>query len=261
MHYTVPDIRLRCFDPVSFRNGILRNTLFTVHDIVQIPSVYDIETYTLVTNELENANDTGNLIVPWHKANHLVANDRHRGGQWKEECPTIRKIIDEIATGFNITPNATRVNIYRSGESGHWGQSDSKPFHHDRSATTPGLAQNITVGVSLGSEREIAFKHTKRKRSTDDKWHNIRSGTVISTVCSSGSIYAFARDVNCEFQHGVLPAHGQFGTSNDYDRISIIVWGTSYTMDVTDSRVSKRNIPSHNELGVARRNQRFDSTN
>jgi hypothetical protein len=264
MHYQVPDIRLRCFDSNDFKHGNIAKTRFTVHDVVHIPSVYNIETYMSLLNELEtaNINSKGKLLNPWHKANHLIANDKHRGGAWKNECPTFQAIIDDISQGFNITANATRVNIYRSGENGRWGHSETKPWHHDRSAKTPGLSQNITVGVSLGCDRELAFKHAKKKKSPDDKWYNIRSGAVVSTVCNSGSIYAFSRDVNCEFQHAVLPVHGQFGANNDFDRVSIIVWGTSYTMDVADSRVSKSNIPSSRELGVSDRGYRkFDSTN
>jgi hypothetical protein len=260
MHYTVPDLRLRCFDQKSFRDGILRDTQFTVHDIIQIPAVYDMETYKSVVAELTvvNDNSNGKLIIPWHKKNHLVVNDKYRNGQWKDECPAINKIIDDIASGFNITVNNTRVNIYRSGESGRWGHSDIKPFHHDDNIT-----QNMTFGVSLGCEREIAFKQTKRKKCPDSKWRNIPSGTIISTVASPGSIYAFARDVNCEFQHGILPVHGSFGNSlPSFDRISIVVWGTSYTMDTRDSRVSHNNIPSSIELGETRiGNKRFTSTN
>jgi hypothetical protein len=263
MHYTVPDLRLRCFCPEDFKNGKLANTQFTGNDVIQIPSVYCIETYGTLLEELETANEASNnkLLIPWHKANHLIANDKHRAGAWKEECPTFKAIIDDIATGFRVTPNATRVNIYRSGEAGRWGNSESKPMHHDRSAKVGGLSQNITIGVSLGASRELAFKHTKRKKSPDDKWYNIKSGAIISTVCDSGSIYAFSRDVNVEFQHGVLPSHGQFGSNEDIDRISIIVWGTRYDMDVSDSRVTTNNIPTARELGVKESKRRYKSTN
>lgn len=263
MHYIVPDLRIRCYDSKSFNNGDLSRIKMTVHDVIQIPSVYNIESYMSLVTELENANNdrNGKLLVPWHKSNHLVANDKHRGDNWKSCCPTLESIIDDIVIGFNITVNYTRVNIYRSGESGRWGESESKPFHHDRSASTAGLSQNITIGVSLGCEREIAFKHAKRKRDPDDRWHEIRSGTVVSSVCSPGSIYAFARDVNCEFQHGILPPHDQFGSNNDLDRVSIIIWGTSYNMDTNDSRVSKQDMPSSRELGINDRNKKFQSTN
>lgn len=261
MHYPTPDIRFRCFDSSEFRNGDLAKTKFTVHDVVHIPCVYNMETYMSLADELESINERsrGKLLIPWHKANHLIANDKYKGGSWKNECPTFQKIIDDITNGFNIAANATRVNIYRSGENGRWGQSESKPFHHDRAAKTPGLSQNITVGVSLGRDREVAFRHTKKKKSPDDPWYHIRSGALISTTCRSGSIYAFARDVNCEFQHGVLPSRHE--DHDDLDRISIIVWGTHYTLDKKDSRVSHRNIPTARELGIRERNKKYDSTN
>lgn len=262
MHYPVPDIRLRCFDVSKFKDGTIANTIFTSNDIVHIPSVYNFETYGTLLEELESAHEASNgkLLIPWHKANHLIANDKYKGGSWKDDCPIFKNIVDDIATGFNIIPNATRVNIYRSGDGGRWGHSETKPFHHDRAAKVAGLSQNITVGVSFGASREVAFRHAKRKNSPDDKWYNIKSGAVISTVCDHGSIYAFTRDVNCEFQHGILPSHGQFGCDTDIDRVSIIVWGTRCDMDVSDSRVSKRNIPSARELGI-RHSKNFQSTN
>lgn len=262
MHYLIPDIRLRCFDPTSFKCGRVASTVFTPNDVVYIPSVYDFGTYSSIIGELESVNNSSNgkFLIQWHKSNHLIANDKYRGGQWKNECPTFQSIVNDIANGFNITPNATRVNIYRSGETGRWGQSESKPWHHDRSAKVSGLSQNITVGVSLGASRELGFKHAKRKSSPDDKWFNIKHGAVVSTVCDSGGIYAFTRDVNCEFQHSVLPSYRQFGSEKDIDRVSIIVWGTSSEMDFRDSRVSKNNIPSSMELGTRRYYKRFDST-
>ena len=43
--------------------------------------------------------------------------------------------------------------------------SDWKPFHHDSAAFNPQRArnQNITVGVSFGSMRELAFIHATEK--------------------------------------------------------------------------------------------------
>ena len=67
-------------------------------------------------------------------------------------------IQNKIATYFNINNKSvgTRLNWYRDS-------SDWKPFHHDSAAFNPMRArnQNITVGVSFGSTRELAFLHAE----------------------------------------------------------------------------------------------------
>lgn len=39
----------------------------------------------------------------------------------------------------------------------------------------------------------------------------------------NGSCYAFGRDVNCEWKHGVLPLRA--GEARPLGRVSIIAWG------------------------------------
>ena len=50
---------------------------------------------------------------------------------------------------------------------------------------------NLTVAVSFGLEREVAFEHAEDR-------------TVISCPQPNGSAYVFARDVNIIWQHGIL---------------------------------------------------------
>ena len=61
-------------------------------------------------------------------------------------------VIDRLCEYFNIKKQSigTRFNWYRDS-------SDWKPFHHDSAAFNPQRArnQNITVGVSFGSMREL----------------------------------------------------------------------------------------------------------
>jgi len=54
--------------------------------------------------------------------------------------------------GVQRKSRGTRFNWYRDSK-------DWKPFHHDSAAFNPQRAQNqnCTVGVSFGSERELAF--------------------------------------------------------------------------------------------------------
>ena len=100
---------------------------------------------------------------------------------------------------------ATRVNWYKNTK-------DWKPFHHDAAAVKKDKAktQNFTVGISFGYEREICFEHAKNRNR-------------VSFSMSNGSVYAFTRDINIEWRHGILPVpEEEFcneGTS------SIIAWG------------------------------------
>jgi hypothetical protein len=172
---------------------------------------------------------------------------------WKRESPTFLRIVDDIEKAFNITANATRINIYGGASGGH--SADYKPFHYDMAATTPGLSRNITVTVSFGAERELAFKHTKKKLFPESKWPNIHKGTTVGVMCGTGSVYSFGRDVNCEIQHSLLEG------VEEEDRISVVVWGTG-NFDTRTSRVSKRATPTADELGIRLHNRvEYSSTN
>ena len=99
----------------------------------------------------------------------------------------------------------TRFNWYTSS-------SDWKPFHHDSAAFNFERAknQNITVGVSFGASRELAFLHAK-------------TGEKIYFPQTNGMIFAFGRDVNINWKHAInaLPVEEHDGKG----RISIILWG------------------------------------
>lgn len=252
MNYVKPTLRLRTFTAEDYMSGAIATShTITCHDVVNVPKIYDMSVYKKVVKELNDYNEenNGKLIIPWHKGNHLIANDRHKHGAWKSECPTITSLISDMCNAFNVTANATRVNVYSN--------TDNKPFHHDRSAFTPGLTQNFTIALSLGATREIGFKYAKYKKEPHKSWTPFpRSlpSVIISNVCENGSIYAFARDVNCEFQHGVIGNDTANETEPGPDRVSIIVWGTKYDMDISNSRVSSRSLPTPFELGVRVKN-------
>nr|CCA16435.1 conserved hypothetical protein [Albugo laibachii Nc14] len=65
------------------------------------------------------------------------------------------------------------------------------------------VLQNFTVGVSFGATRDAATK------------------TVVSLPQADGSIYAFAKDTNILWRHGIL----QDNLVRNEGRISIIAWG------------------------------------
>lgn len=252
-------MRLRTFDANDFVSGRIARTTITCNDVINVPKVYGMKVFNDVTRELHeyNAANNNKLLVPWHKGSHIIANDKHRAGAWKKECPTIESLISDMCNAFNVTAVATRVNLYSLDGRHHI--PDVKPFHHDRSAFTPGLSQNLTIALSLGATREVGFRYVKHKPHPDGRWmfvtpkRYVVPPVIISNVCENGSLYAFARDVNCEFQHGILSANESL-YKNDRDRVSIIVWGTRLDMDMSQSRVSKRLVPSPYELGVRFKN-------
>ena len=77
--------------------------------------------------------------------------------------------------------------------------------------------QNLTVGISFGAERDIAFEHDK-------------SQTVISFPLHNGNIFSFGRDVNIKWKHGIpqIPPDKQ----HNKGRISIIAWGYIKQLDI-----------------------------
>lgn len=108
------------------------------------------------------------------------------------ECPTFQKVLRAMAAYFGVQPSAkaTRFNWYKDS-------SDWKPLHHDSAAFNPERArtQNLTIGISFGAERELAFL-------------NARNGARVSLPCPNGSLYAFGRDVNVRAQRGLdAPPH------------------------------------------------------
>jgi len=138
--------------------------------------------------------------ISWHEGAHLISKD-------PSASPSFQMIVKKMADYFNIKMESvgTRFNWYTNS-------SDWKPFHHDSAAFNPERAknQNITVGLSLGSTRELAFL-------------NAKTGEKIYFPQDNGMLFSFGRDVNINWKHGVnaLPKEEQDGKG----RISIILWG------------------------------------
>ena len=92
---------------------------------------------------------------------------------------------------FNLKEGSqgTRFNWYRDG-------TDWKAFHHDSAAFNPQRArnQNITLGISFGEERELAFL-------------NAKTGERIYFPQKNGMLFSFGRDVNINWKHGVNALH------------------------------------------------------
>jgi len=179
-------------------------------DLVLAPNVFsDFPEFELYKRLLEEINNCGipenELFKMWHgndkiEGTHLIVDDRL---YWKEKCPTFGLVLDRISTYFKMDIKSTRFNYYK--DTSQW-----KPFHHDAAAINPQKAknQNFTVAISFGATRDAALEHAKTK-------------TVISSPQPDGCIYAFSKDTNVIWRHGIL----QESKIQNEGRISIIAWG------------------------------------
>ena len=208
-----------CFEPmtkpVDLRfivdtNSTTFLTSITSRDVLVAPHVFSDftngELYNKLVNEIENCGIAPEkLLKLWHgndkiEGTHLIADDKT---YWKNMCPTFKFVIERLIHYFNMDVKATRLNWYK--DTSQW-----KPFHFDSSAVNPDKAavQNFTVAVSFGATRDAAFEHAKTK-------------TVISSPQPDGCVYAFAKDTNLIWRHGIL----QDMPVRNEGSISIICWG------------------------------------
>jgi hypothetical protein len=180
-------------------------------DVIVVPDLFcqeeDWKIHDQLLKEMETCGiDSEKLWKLWHGDTHLIADDSTK---FKERCPTFLKVLDRIRDYFGMDIKATRFNLYRDDK-------DFKPFHFDASAVKPEKAkiQNITIGVSFGRTREIAFED-----ALESKGHR----RVISFPMPNGYTYCFTKDINFNWRHGV-PAIPDDKKTN-LSRISIIAWG------------------------------------
>ena len=171
----------------------------TDRDIVVIPNLFSSENnlYNKLISEIDNKE----IWKKWHGDSHLIADD---GMKWKESSPTFKMVINRLSEYFGMKVKSTRFNWYKD-------TSEWKPYHHDAAAVKEHIAreQNFTVGVSFGTERDIAFEHAKSKN-------------VVSFPLENGTTYGFGNEVNKVWRHGI-PQIG--GNVENKGRISIIAWG------------------------------------
>lgn len=185
---------------------------FQSKDVVVVPDLFcseeDLTIHQKLLDEMDRCGiDSDRLWKLWHGDTHLIADDHTR---FKERCPTFLKILNRIEEYFGMEIKATRFNLYRD-------DNDFKPFHHDAAAIDPEKAkvQNMTVGVSFGRTREIAFQDAKEPQG-----HR----RVVSFPLPNGYTYCFAKDINTTWRHGVsaIPE----GKKTNQSRISLIAWGS-----------------------------------
>uniref|UniRef100_A0A7S4EN47 Fe2OG dioxygenase domain-containing protein n=2 Tax=Pseudo-nitzschia australis TaxID=44445 RepID=A0A7S4EN47_9STRA len=182
-------------------------------DVVIVPELFGPEDdwslyYKLVEEmtDLQQQNVKGSEWISWHEGAHLVAKN-------PSGSKTFQEIIDKLCDYFQIQKKGvgTRFNWYKDS-------SDWKPFHHDSAAFNPSRAktQNITVGVSFGDFRELAFLRA------DDT-----SDCRLYFPQPNNGVFSFGRDVNIRWKHGInsLSNEEQVAHGINKGRVSIILWG------------------------------------
>lgn len=177
---------------------------YNVNDLIIIPNfLSDNNIYNKLLDEIKKSGiDEAKLWKLWHGDNHMIADDNLN---WKDKVPTFQFILDSIEKYFHMKIKSNRFNYYKNS-------NDWKPFHHDAAAIKEDIAklQNFTVGVSFGATKDIAFEHANNK-------------TIISIPLSNGFAYAFSKDININWKHGVPQINPDF--SFEEGRISVIAWG------------------------------------
>mmetsp|Transcript_5591 Transcript_5591/g.8304 ORF Transcript_5591/g.8304 Transcript_5591/m.8304 type:complete len:377 (-) Transcript_5591:49-1179(-) len=201
-----PDMRIIIGprDVEVYNKGMLRHD-----DVVVVPEFFckedDWNIYYSLVEEIRAAQSNGvkkSDWISWHEGAHLIT-------QNPSTSKTFAMIQRRISRYFNINNSkvGTRFNWYRDA-------SDWKPFHHDSAAFNASRAenQNITVGVSFGASRELAFLHAA-------------NGTRLYFPQTNGMMFSFGRDVNIQWKHGINALPDAEQARDNRGRISIILWG------------------------------------
>ena len=152
----------------------------------------DLSIFNKLKNELLLNNDK---IIDWSQ-HHKIDNPT--------DSKTFNNIIKCLEKYFRVNVLATRLNYYN--------ENDFKPFHHDSHAFSNGLKEDITIGLSLGGTRSLAFKH-------------IESGQIFYFPQINGDVFCFDHMTNKKFMHGV-PKLKNLNSENI--RLSVIVWGKKF---------------------------------
>jgi len=209
-NYSPADMRI-LFEISRDTDTMRQRRVVQSKDVVVVPDLFckedDLSIHDRLLEEMENCGiDSDKLWKLWHGDSHMIADDSTK---FKEKCPTFMSILDKIREYFGMDIKATRFNLYRDDK-------DWKPYHFDASAIKPEKSkiQNITVGVSFGRTRDIAFED-----SLETKGHR----RIISLPMPNGYTYAFCKDINVNWRHGVPPISQDKQTNKS--RISIIAWG------------------------------------
>tara|TARA_Y100000389_G_scaffold27418_1_gene23528 strand:+ start:9874 stop:10761 length:888 start_codon:yes stop_codon:yes gene_type:complete len=203
------------FDPISsastedmkvkVMSAGAKNISVSPRDVIIIPNMFADSTIFSRLKEEVKKNDVN--FKSWHGDTHWIADDKT--GNWKDPqaAPVFNTIINKIKMFFNMDVQATRLNWYNTLD--EW-----KPFHHDAAAIKEDKAntQNFTVAISFGVTRDVTFEHAK-------------TFSKVSFEIPDCYTYAFSKDVNVTWKHGIPPVMNKVNNDENQERISIIMWG------------------------------------
>eukprot|EP00973_Karenia_brevis_P090385 12402304-Karenia_brevis.AAC.1 len=197
------------------------------NDVLIVPSFCSPSLYEQLRTGISELQENGEIqFALRHGRSRLIIEN-------PDIVPLFNEIINKMAMYMDVNqPFATRLNFYQT-------PLDCKPLHQDATASNENLrrCQNITIGLSLGAERELVFRH-------------LDSGVVNTFKLPSGSLYSFGNNVNLFYEHGVLRPSAW--ADHPHGRISLMIWGRSM-------RVSNELVPQMCYAGVARRISERDS--
>ena len=142
----------------------------------------DLSLYQQLVAEIQ-AIGRDNLLVEWHGDTHLIANDKI-GGSGRTKCQHL-SILWIVCNNILIWTSNTRFNWYRDSK-------DWKPYHRRTLLKAHLHKHKIALLRLVWDKKGVRF-------STCYDW------TVVSCPQPNGCAYAFGRDVNLEWRHGVLP--------------------------------------------------------
>merc|ERR1712137_1134769 len=105
---------------------------------------------------LQESGAKGTEWISWHEGAHLICKN-------PKGSKTFTMVIDRLCEYFNITKQSIGVRFNWYADSSDW-----KPFHHDSAFNAQrAKTQNITVGVSFGATRELAFIRASPQQDGD----------------------------------------------------------------------------------------------
>lgn len=177
--------------------------------------------FELVHNLVKDVQESSALGVHRSKK-HMQA-----WGDQLKDSPTFTAIVARMMSAFGLTLVDCWVNVYRNG-------SESKAWHHDNYQDRR-PRPTVTIGLSLGDTRDIAFEYAPDQRP---------SGKIFRVPQKNGDVFAFDERFNKQFRHSIPEA------SRDGDRglrASVIIWAMEGKGLATPKalRSFPGNMPSH----------------
>lgn len=186
---TGPLSKLAVQNPMS----VTRPFPYTYGQCVQVPSLLCAPDDESLLHDLVAEIERNGLLNLHRSKRHMQA-----WGESLTRCEIFTSIVVRLLSAFNLTLVDCWVNVFRHG-------GDSKNWHHDNyQDRSPRPC--VTIGLSLGGERELAFQEAS-------------NGRVVKVRQRNGDVFAFDGEFNSHFRHSVPPCR-----KNSKLRVSVIIW-------------------------------------